>query len=143
MIFKLCKALFILSCITVLILACAINPAAGNLLGDANSDGTVSLLDATCIQSSLSGLRAECLSELSADVDGNNLIEITDATYIQRYLVGMETPYSIGGQIGAPTEAPTTAPTVAPTQAPTVAPTQAPTQSPTDPDGWGYIIYRP
>lgn len=123
MTFKLCKLLSILFCIAFLVFACTVNSAAGGLLGDSDCDGTVTLFDATCIQSSLAGLRVECFSEMSADVDGNNAIEITDATYIQRYLVGIETPYSIGTQIGAPTE--------------------APTQSPTDPEGWGYIIYRP
>ena len=59
-------------------------------------------------------------------------LEVTDATFIQRWVAQIETPYPIGVM-----------PTEAPTEAPTQAPTQAPTVMPTDEDGWGREIFKP
>lgn len=65
------------------------------LLGDANSDGTVTILDVTAIQHTLSDFKAEII-EVLADVDGEDGVTICDATYIQRWLVDIECPYDVG-----------------------------------------------
>ena len=66
------------------------------LLGDADSDGVVSVLDVTTIQRLLATLSLENpLDEQAADADGSNRIEITDATLIQRCTASIETPYAI------------------------------------------------
>ena len=78
------------------------------LLGDADQDGYVSILDATRIQRVLAHLSEfEGDGELAADVDGNGVIEILDATYIQQWLAELDVPYAIGEEIDVtdPTEA--------------------------------------
>lgn len=67
-------------------------------LGDADGDGDVMVLDVTAIQRKLAGMRVESFNEKAANLSGNGL-DITDATYIQRYLAGIETPYPIGKYI--------------------------------------------
>lgn len=120
---KLRVAISVLLCAAVVIFAGAVSAVAGNVPGDADGDGTVTLMDATLIQITLSGISAEnadSLAEDAADVDGNGKIEIIDATFIQRWLDRLVVPYLIG-----------------------VQPTQAPTQMPTDEEGWGSIIFQP
>ena len=112
-------AISVLLCAAVLAVAGAICASAAVLLGDADSDGEVTVTDVTLIQRTISGVNAGSLDEAAADVDGN-----IDATFIQRMVAKMDTPYPIGVQ-------------------PTQAPTQAPTQMPTDEDGWGRIIFQP
>ena len=69
------------------------------LWGDADMDGTVSIMDATAIQKHLASLK-----ELSADgyarsdVDGDGVVAIIDATYIQKYLASIEAKNSRVGQ---------------------------------------------
>lgn len=94
--------------------------SAESILGDADSDNDVTIMDVTCIQRKLAGLKIpDGFSETAADADGNGVTEIIDATYIQRWKAGMETPYPIG-----------------------VRP-EAPTQASTDAEGWGNDIIRP
>ena len=80
---------------------------------------------------------SEDIMLLCGDVDSDGETGIIDATYIQRYNVGFNTPYPIGDPIDSsietPTESPTETPTVTPTQTPTEKPTVAPTYPPTDP----------
>ena len=64
------------------------------LLGDADGDGKVTILDATVIQRRLAGLPVESFNEKAADVDGDGLT-ILDATAIQRYLAGMPVEFPI------------------------------------------------
>lgn len=70
------------------------------LLGDVDLDGEVTIVDATMIQrsdvhmSELSGLQTEL-----AKVDGED-VSIRSVTYIQRYLVGMNTGLPIGEPAG-------------------------------------------
>lgn len=117
-------AISVLLCAAVLTVAGAICASAAVLLGDADSDGEVTVIDVTLIQRTLSGVSADSLEVAAADVDGNGAVEIIDATFIQRMVAKMNTPYPIGVQ-------------------PTQAPTQAPTQMPTDEDGWGRIVFQP
>ena len=67
------------------------------ILGDADGDGSVTILDATFIQRALVGivLPSPC-DEKAADVDGDGDMTIMDVTYIQRALVGIDVPYAIG-----------------------------------------------
>lgn len=65
------------------------------VLGDADEDGVVTVLDATAIQRTLAALSTIAFSERAADIDQNQL-NILDATWIQRFLADIETPYEIG-----------------------------------------------
>ena len=67
------------------------------ILGDADSDDEVSILDATWIQRALVGITVTSdFNEAAADVDGDGDMTILDVTLIQRYLVGIDVPYAIG-----------------------------------------------
>ena len=59
-------------------------------------------LDATIIQRAHSdiptGLSEETL--LYGDIDGNAEVDLTDATFIQRYVAEMEIPYAVGKRKG-------------------------------------------
>ena len=128
MTFKLRKITSILFSAAVLTLVGAVAATAAVLPGDADGDGDVTIIDATCIQRKLAGMPVtENYSPSAADIDNSGEVEITDATFIRRWLAGIETPYQIGELPETPTE----------------APTQAPTQIPTDEEGWGREIFRP
>ncbi len=67
------------------------------LLGDADLDGDVNIMDVTFIQRYV--IKALTLSEdaqLCSDVDGNGDVEAVDATFVQRFTVHAGTPYKIG-----------------------------------------------
>ena len=64
-------------------------PGDGTLIGDADTDGEVSILDATTIQRELVNLEVEAFDEVAANVDGDEEVSILDATEIQRWLVGL------------------------------------------------------
>ena len=60
------------------------------LYGDADSDGSVTILDATRLQRYLAGLATLTADEIIAgDVDGDSSITIADATLIQNYVLGI------------------------------------------------------
>ena len=65
------------------------------LLGDADCDGYVSILDATVIQRKLVNLPVNQFNEVAADIDGNGL-DITDATWLRLHTADYEVPYPIG-----------------------------------------------
>ena len=67
----------------------------GYVIGDANSDGTVSIMDATAIQQKLAYLSITTFDEQAADVNNDGL-NIIDATAIQLYLAHYDNPYNIG-----------------------------------------------
>ena len=70
------------------------------LLGDADVDGEVTILDATTIQRVLAGFAVTDFNEILADADNDMEVSILDATAIQRYLVGLPTSYDgIGLQV--------------------------------------------
>ena len=73
-------------------------PAAGYLLGDADGDGAVTILDATAIQRTLVSLPVKAFVEKAADVDRDG-VSILDATRIQRFLAEIDNPYDIGSFI--------------------------------------------
>ena len=69
------------------------------LLGDTDSDGEVTILDATAIQRQLAELPTEAFSVQAADADEDGEVTILDATAVQRYLAELETAPNIGEPI--------------------------------------------
>ena len=67
------------------------------LNGDADGDGYVTIIDVTVIQRFLVNAYhdADGMLKIRGDVDKNGL-DITDATYIQRYLAQIGNPYQVG-----------------------------------------------
>ena len=63
--------------------------------GDADGDGDVSSIDLAVILRKLNDMPLPYIYVRAADINGDGL-DITDATYIQRYLVEMPNPYHIG-----------------------------------------------
>ena len=66
------------------------------ILGDADGDGTVTILDATAIQRYLVELEVPVFIEAAANADGDDSLTILDATAIQRYLASLSTNQNIG-----------------------------------------------
>ncbi len=112
-------------------------PSTRIMIGDADGDNAITIVDATRIQRNIAGLIILGKNAMiAADADEDGDITILDATAVQRHLADLPTEArNIGKYIGgvAPTTAPqpTAAPTAAPTQRPTQAPTQPATQKPT------------
>lgn len=65
------------------------------ILGDADCNGVVNILDATAIQRRLADYTVQSFSEKRACITSNTL-NIIDATLIQRHLANYLTPYHIG-----------------------------------------------
>lgn len=60
-------------------------------IGDVNSDGDISVVDATLVQKYIVGLEnLKDFQKKSADVNDNNEISVVDATLIQKYVVGLD-----------------------------------------------------
>lgn len=70
-----------------------------NLLGDADGDGVVSVLDATAIQRHLADIPTHAFNMLCADSDRNGSVEIFDATGIQRSIAGLSAYGEIGEEV--------------------------------------------
>ena len=68
-------------------------------LGDVDGDGSVSIIDATCIQRHLASLPVAFYNESAADTDGDGSVTIIDATCIQRWLASLPCPNGIGEPI--------------------------------------------
>lgn len=84
--------------LTALMLSAAAFSAAADttyIKGDAQGDGSVTVLDATTVQKKLADLTVYSFNEKAADVDGNGL-DINDATLIQRYVAQFDDSYGIG-----------------------------------------------
>ena len=76
------------------------NYSRGIILGDADGDGTVTILDATYIQRRLAKLSVpDTFNEKAACVGGGETLDITDATFIQRFLASLPCPDGIGKTI--------------------------------------------
>lgn len=59
-------------------------------IGDVNSDGDISVVDATLVQKYIVGLEnLKDFQKKSADVNDDNEISVVDATLIQKYIVGL------------------------------------------------------
>lgn len=60
-------------------------------IGDVNSDGDISVVDATLVQKHIVSLeKLTDLQKKSAEVNGDGEISVVDATLIQKYIVGLE-----------------------------------------------------
>ena len=112
------KKIMALLLAVLMLAACVLSvSAAGSYIkGDADSDGSVTILDATAIQRVLAFLSVESFDERAADILGDGL-DIVDATRIQRYIVQLGNPFGIGEIVSDP-DAPTESQTPA-TQPPT------------------------
>ena len=76
------------------------NYSKGIILGDADGDGTVTILDATYIQRRLARFSVpNTFNEKAACVGGGETLDITDATFIQRFLASLPCPDGIGKTI--------------------------------------------
>ena len=94
--------------------------------GDSNSDGEISVMDATLIQRMLAGVVAkDDVNEELSDVDANSDIDVMDATLIQRYMAQLSGTKNTGIIIEY---IPPIEPTEPPTEPP--QPTEPPTQPP-------------
>ena len=72
------------------------------LLGDADGDGEVGIIDATLIQRVNAQISVKTDPDIlnHGDVDGDGELDVVDATMIQRWLAFIATPYPIGDPIG-------------------------------------------
>lgn len=70
------------------------------MLGDADGNGEIEIVDATVIQRVLADIPVADpdTAERNGDIDGDGL-NITDVTWLQRYLASVEIPYEIGKMI--------------------------------------------
>ncbi len=68
----------------------------GNILGDVNGDGTVTITDATLLQQFLAEMTPNLFNMAAADVNGDGKLTISDVTALQRYLAEFENVYPIG-----------------------------------------------
>ena len=75
--------------------------------GDADADGTVSVIDATTIQKAKASVQVDAFDEKAADVDGDGVVSVIDATLIQKSLAHIEIPYTLGEVVTVETDAPT------------------------------------
>ena len=62
------------------------------LVGDADGDGVLTIVDATAIQRVLASLPVSSFDDKAADVDADGTVTIIDATCIQRMLAGLPMP---------------------------------------------------
>lgn len=69
-----------------------------DILGDADGNGEVEIIDATIIQRYLSDMTVPYTEDelMNGDVDGDGELSIIDATLIQRYNAGFSVAYPIG-----------------------------------------------
>jgi hypothetical protein len=70
-----------------------------SILGDADNDTKVTILDATNIQRIIASLATAAHNRFAADVDGDGVVTILDATWIQRFLANLSCPENIGEKI--------------------------------------------
>ena len=79
----------------------SLDDIADRAMGDCDGDGKITIMDATDIQLALcSGetVRDEVLDY--SDIDKNGRLEISDATYVQRSVVEIKIPYTVGDKEG-------------------------------------------
>lgn len=113
--------------------------AATLILGDADLDGSVTVLDATRVQrylADMTTLSDEAKPAADADEDGD--VTIMDATAIQRWLADMDDGHPIGEPIGTqtPTEPATEEATQAATETVTEPATEAATEAEVTGEEW-------
>ena len=72
-------------------------PEGSYRLGDADGNGSIDIIDVTCIQRGCANITTKIPESilLHGDIDGNGL-SATDATTLQRYLIDIITPFPVG-----------------------------------------------
>ena len=70
------------------------------ILCDVDSDGEVTIIDATCIQRKLANIPTAKFVEAASDADEDGDLTIIDATVIQRWLAQLPANDQIGQPIG-------------------------------------------
>ena len=68
------------------------------ILGDANSDGVVTISDVTAVQMFLADISVPDFNIYAADIDGEGL-DVTDAHNIQRYIALFDDSLGIGEKV--------------------------------------------
>ena len=95
-------AAVILSVIIAICVVFAVHAVADNkseyILGDANSDGVVTISDVTAVQMVSADISVPEFNEKAGDIDGNGL-DVTDAHNNQRYVAMFEDLLGIGGTV--------------------------------------------
>jgi hypothetical protein len=71
-------------------------PVTKVLLGDADDNAIVNIVDATSIQKSLIGINVDGFNSKAADANEDKEISVLDATLIQKYIVGLANDSNIG-----------------------------------------------
>ena len=68
------------------------------MLGDADGNEKVDIIDATIVQRAATGLNVDRYEAflLNGDIDSSSSPDVVDATFIQRFATGLGTPYQIG-----------------------------------------------
>lgn len=89
------SAILIAALLLSSVITAAAEPAA-YMIGDADGDNAVSVLDATIIQRVIASLEVTTYNEAAADADGDGAVNILDATAIQRNLADLPTNNRIG-----------------------------------------------
>ena len=92
-------------------------PAADSyILGDADGDGEVTVLDVTLAQRVIARMVTDDDGSytLRGDVDGDGSLSSIDVTLLMRYNAKLKTSYAIGDPVILPTQAPTEPETQAP-----------------------------
>ena len=74
-------------------------PTPKYMVGDADKDGELTILDATVIQRALAGLDNSSYDVKAADADEDGEVSILDATAIQRHLAGLTVDSGRVGQL--------------------------------------------
>ncbi len=69
------------------------------LLGDTDSDGEITIRDATNIQSTIAKFPVENFNDIASDIDENNELNIRDATAVQMHIAKFDTGTRIGEYI--------------------------------------------
>ena len=84
----------------------------GYILGDADNNGDVEIIDATFVMRVCANMIEDTDGSIAmrCDIDGRGF-DITSATWIQRWLADMEIPYPVGQPVIVPTEPSTQKPT--------------------------------
>lgn len=100
-IISLVLSLTLILCITLLPGNVTASSEYDYILGDADGNGKVELLDASYIQRNNANMEVPVSNEelFHGDIDDNGSLGITDATFIQRYVALIATPYHIGERV--------------------------------------------
>lgn len=104
------KPLSVLLCLILMLGVFAVASAAeAYVMGDADGNGNVEIVDATVVMRVMAYLVTDTDGSIAkrCNINGNGM-DITSATWIQRYLAEMDIPYPVGQPV---TEAPTQKPT--------------------------------